>query len=436
MTPGTVQKAAPLRREGVAPAAGARLRKALVAGLGTRHGTAAWFALSALRRGGAPADVVRAYRAQLLWERGDSAGAETAWRRLAERAPRNPDWPLWLSNAARTRGDFAAAERILAEARERGASGPALEMTLEHYGRWLRRSNIAPAEAEALVRDPEAPPYRLLHASIFLSTEGALGLAREGLGRVADHPRHGRQARTELAALDALEQAGLQGSLPGTLSPARAFVLVPRPRSDTLVIVFMPPAGGFGATANATQAMLGRAPLNACYLYDSKALYHLAGTDRFGDGYGAMIEGLKRLARELRARRVVTLGPSAAGFTAIRAGIDIAADAAIAAGGVTSMAADAMLADGRLPGTRARLLECVPEQARDLRPELVALAGRMPIHLFYGEGNREDAMHARHIDGVPGVRLHRIEGLGMHDPLGELLLRGQTAALEPLLAGA
>jgi hypothetical protein len=425
---------APRRPAGLVSAAGGGVRKALAAALGARHGAAAWFALSALRRGGGPGDAARAYRAQLAWERGDSARAEAAWRRLAERAPGNPDWPLWLSNAARTRGEFAAAERILIEARERGAGGPALETTIEHYGRWLRRSNIAPAEAEALVGDPGAPPYRLLHAAIFLSTEGRLDLARHGLARVAGHPRHGRQARTELAALDALERGGLQLSLPGTLSPARPHVLVRRPGSDTLVIVFMPPAGGFGGTANAIQAMLGRDPPHALYLYDSNALYHLAGTDRFGAGYAAMVEGLRRLADELGVRRVVTLGPSAAGFTAIRAGIDIGADAVVAAGAVTSMTADAMHADGRMPGTRSRLLESVPEQARDLKPDLVAHAGRARIHLFYGDSNREDRMHAHHLGDVPGVTLHPIADLGMHDPFGELLLRGRTDALEPLLA--
>jgi hypothetical protein len=426
---------APRGPAGLAPAAGAGLRKALAAALGAKHGPAAWFALSALRRGGGPGDAARAYRAQLAWERGDSARAEAAWRRLAQRSPANPDWPLWLSNAARTRGEFASAERILVEARERGAGGQAIEMTIEHYARWLRRSNIAPAEAEALVNDPEAPPYRLLHASIFLSTEGRLDLARRGLARVADHPRHGWQARTELAALDSIERSGLQHSLPGTLSPARPHVLVRQPRSETLAIVFMPPAGGFGATANAIQAMLGANPPNALYLYDSAALYHLAGTDRFGPGYPAMIEGLRRLAAELGARRVVTLGPSAAGFTAIRAGIDIGADSVVAAGAVTSMTEAAMHSDGRMPGTRTRLLECVPEQARDLKPDLVDGAARTRVHLFYGDSNREDSMHAHHLGGVPGVTLHPIDDLGMHDPFGELLLRGETGALEPLLAG-
>lgn len=421
-------------RQGIAPAAGAGLRKALVAGLGSKHGTACWFALSALRRGGRLADAVGAYRAQLAWERGHVAQAEAGWRRLAERAPKNPDWPLWLSNAARTRGEFATAERILIEARDRGARGQALEMTIEHYGRWLRRSNIAAAEAEALVKDPEAPPYRLLHASIFLSTEGLLEQARKGLARVGDHPRHGRQARTELAALDAIERRGLEGRLPGTLSPARPYVLVRQPGADTLVVVFMPPAGGFGATANATHAMLGRNPPHALYLYDSNGLYHLAGTDHFCRGYDAMVHGLKRLAAELAVSRVVTLGTSAAGFTAIRAGIDIGAHAVIAAGAVTSMTEAAMNADGRMPGTRARLLECVPEHARDLKPDVVERDGRTPIHLFYGDGNREDAAHARHLRAVTGVTLHPIHDLGMHDPFGELLLRGRSDALEPLLA--
>jgi hypothetical protein len=148
-----------------------------------------------------------------------------------------------------------------------------------------------------------------------------------------------------------------------------------------------------------------------------------------------MVDGLKALAAETGARRVVTLGPSAAGFTAIRAGLDIGADVAIGAGAVTSMTAVAMQADGRLPGTRSRLLECVPEQARDLRPELIAEGGRMRVHLFYGGDNREEAMHAEHLADVSGVALHRIDGLGMHDPFGELLLRGETAALEPILGG-
>jgi hypothetical protein len=133
--------------------------------------------------------------------------------------------------------------------------------------------------------------------------------------------------------------------------------------------------------------------------------------------------------------RVVTLGPSAAGFTAIRAGIDIGADAVVAAGAVTSMTAEAMHADGRMPGTRSRLLESVPEQARDLKPDLIARGGRTRAHLFFGDSNREDSMHAHHLRDVPGVTLHPIADLGMHDPFGELLLRGETDGLGPLLAG-
>lgn len=378
----------------------------------------------------------RARLAEAAWSRGDIEGARELWQSLAEDEPNNPDWVLKLSQAASANAELELAERILVDAHNRGVSNPEMESAITHYQRWRRRSNTAIDDAIAIVSDPKASPFKVFYSAVYLSSEGLLEPARTGLNRLLDNRRLAHSARAQLAALDVLEKtdANERPNMPGWLSPARSSAVVRAPGSDTVVIAFAPVGGLFGVPINVVHAMLPRG-VNAIYLYDSKHLNHMTGTDRFGPGYQSMISGLRGMVAEMGARKVITLGPSSAGFTAIYAGLDLEADGVVAFSPPTNATLANMEKDGRFPQIRLRTSRETPEAMIDLRPRLENRTACSRIGIYYGDDQPQDRMHAEHLAGVRGVTLNPISGLGTHDSVSELVLRGQTDALERFVRG-
>ncbi len=372
----------------------------------------------------------RALLAEQAFSRADMETARKMWQALADDEPYNPNWALRLSQLASATGDHDLAEKILLDARDRGASNPEVDTLIGHYQRWLRRSNTAIGDAIATVADPDASPFKVFFSSVFLSSEGLLEPAREGLKRLANNRRLGSSARAQLAALDILGRTdpSHRANIPGWLSPARNSAIVRAPGSDTVVVAFAPPGGLFGVPVNVLHAMLPP-NVNAIYLYDSKQLCHLAGTDRFGPGYQAMIAGLRETIADMGARKVITVGPSAAGFTALCAGLDLGADGVIAFSPPTNTTQENMEKDGRFPSTLYRHLRETPEFSRDLRPQLEARNSCSRIEIYYGDEHPQDRKHAEHLAGVRGVNLNPVSGFGSHDSVSELALRGQLGAL-------
>jgi tetratricopeptide (TPR) repeat protein len=368
--------------------------------------------------------------ADRAWARGDVEQARKLWQSLADDEPYNPIWSLRLSRIANAEGDYELAEKILLDARDRGALNEELENGIVHYGRWRRHSNAAIEEAIRTVSDLSASPFKVFFSSVYLSSEGRLEPAREGLNRLVNNRRLGHSARAQLAALDILEKTApsRRADIPGWLSPARSSAVVRAPGSDTVVVAFAPPGGLFGVPVNVLHAMLPP-NVNAIYLYDSKQLYHLAGTDRFGPGYQTMISGLRETIADMGAKNVITIGPSAAGFTALCAGLDLKAQSVVAFSPPTNTMRANMEADGRFPHILLRSLREIPQFERDLRPQLEDRDCCPQIDIYYGGDHPQDRMHAEHLDGVRGVNLHPVSGLGTHDSVSELVLRGQLGTL-------
>jgi hypothetical protein len=373
----------------------------------------------------------RAWLADRVWLRGDMEGARKLWQSLSDEEPYNPRWALKLSLVARESGDTPLAEQILLDARDRGANSEELQSGIVHYQRWNRQSNAAVDDAIAVVSDPEASPFRVFFSSVYLSSEGLIAPAREGLNRLRDHRRLGRSARAQLAALEILESTDprQRANIPGWLSPARNSAVVRAPGSDTLVIAFAPPGGLFGVPVNVLHAMLPD-NVNAIYLYDSRQLNHLTGTDRFGPGYQTMLKGLRGMIDEMGATNVITMGPSAAGFTALQAGLDLKAQGIVAFSPPTNTTqANMEVKDGRYLHILYRSLREHPEFAKDLRPVLENRDSCPQIDIYYGEDQPQDRMHAEHVAGVRGIDLHPVSGYGDHDSVSEMVLRGKINLL-------
>lgn len=409
----------------------------LVRGLfGRERVDAARAGLAAWRRHRALPVARGAWRAESAWLRGHADAAEREWKSLAAACPGDPLWPERLSEAANLHADYARAEQVVVDAQARGAASDTLDLLAEHYGRFNRRSNSAEDEALAQVDAPTISPLRLFQSAVYLSSIGRIAEARAGLSRLMNHRRMGVGAAAQLRALDLLEAAQRDKpiDIPGWLSPARSSALVREPGADTLVVAFMPPGGLFGVPVNALHAILTPARTHALYLYDSRGLYHLAGTDRFGPGYAAMLGGIRTLSAELGSRRLVTLGLSAAGFTALRAGLDLNADRVIGFAPVSSLAQADMETDARMPAQRQRVLAHLADFTRDLIPEFQASPCRPAITIYYGSGNPQDRWHAERFGQIAGADLRPLPGLASHDPVGHLLLTGREGEIADLVA--
>ena len=371
-------------------------------------------------------------RAEDAWWHGDAPAAIVHWRALERVQPTVAEWPLMISRATRERGEFETAERTLRDARIRGIEDEAVELALLRLERMNRRSNSAIPDAEAIVADPAASPNKIFDACFYLMAHNRLDQARAGYERIASQPAYKVLARGHLAVIDLLSRARASGrpDVPAWVSPAESSTLVREPASDTLVVCFALPAGSLGLSLNALHAMLSSKGVNALYLYDSRQVLHLAGTDRFGPGYQAMLDGIRAVARELGVRRLITVGGSATGYTAIRTALDLDADGALVFGAQTFMTPNASFALARSAHTLTKMIEHIRPMMKNLRPLIEAKAHAPRIEIFFSAQNRRDRMHAGNIAGLPGVTLHPIEGIERHDCLTEMAHRGHHDLLD------
>jgi hypothetical protein len=395
--------------------------------------------LSAVQRAGIAASSGTRREERLAafeWWRGNGPEAVRHWRALEAKQPERAAWPLKIAQATKEDGDIDEAERVLFAARERGIGGEALELDLLRYARLSRRSNSATDDAEAIVADPGAPDAKVLFAAYHLITQNRLAGARTGLERVAANPKYRALSLGYLAATETLARAQADGrpQMPGRVSPALNSILVREPSSDTLVVGFALPEGTLGLPLNATHAMLSSAGVNGLYLHDSRNLYHLAGTDRFGPGYRAMIDGIRGIAAELGVKRLITVGGSATGYTALRTAMDLDADGALVFSPATLMLPTARPENARGAYTLVRLKQNVRPMMEDLRPRLAARKSPPRIAVYYSASNNRDIMHASNMVGVWGVELHPVEGLGRHDSLTEMAHRGYHDLLDAFAA--
>ncbi|MEJ1970225.1 MAG: hypothetical protein WDN03_16585 [Rhizomicrobium sp.] len=384
---------------------------------------AAWRRLALARSSGA---ARRERLAEEAWWRGDGAAAVRYWDGLARDEPRRAAWPLKLSRAAKERGDLAAAERILLDASGRGIDDKAIELGLLRYARLLHRSNAAVDDALEIVADPKASSAKVFYSAFYLMAENRLERARDGFGRVLDDARLGPLARGHLAAIDLLARAraGGRADVPGWLSAAQSSIVVLEPSSDTTVVAFSPPEGAFGLSVNALHAMLSSAGVNAIYLFDSRQLYHLGGSDRFGPGYAAMLGGVRAMLAAMGTRRLIVMGASASGYTALLAALDLKADGALVFSPLTTIVPAAPLGATRSAHILARLRQEALPMLKNLRPLLQARQSCPRIEIYYSASNARDRLHAGNVAGVRGVTLHAIGAHQRHDCLTEMAFRG------------
>ena len=195
-----------------------------------------------------------------------------------------------------------------------------------------------------------------------------------------------------------------------------------RPGSRSVLFVFCGLNNLPGVADETLIAQMADVDAHLVILRDPHGLIYLKGVAPLGGDMAATAQGMVDLAAGLGAERILCFGTSAGGYAALRYGLMVGAERVIGFGALTLLTAERcrVRADGRAAGLGQRLVDEVEAQLGDCRPMLEARDPPMQVDLYFGEKMPLDRFQAEHVDGVPGVRLHPLEGVGTHAVVSNL----------------
>lgn len=332
---------------------------------------------------------------------GDDPLAEREMLRLIELSPDSPQWYARAQRLYLHLGREDKAEEILRAGLSRGLAGAVL---LQHIT-WL-------------------PPIADL-------ADQLLGWARGvGKGAPADvrgavqsillhyAPPRGAVAPEDLSLayrrLLMLSPPDAALKRPAELAQVLAEVQASRPSaSGCVALVFLGLANRAMLPTEIFDRFLAALDISALYIQDNRRLSGIVGVASLGKTFEDTVDALQGMLREQGCRRCITIGSSAGGYPALRYGLRLGAEKILCFSGPTNITAEFLVNDGRA-SIIARRVQALPREVLDMKPHVLAAEGQSEIHMFYGERHQLDSMHARYLEGCPGVRLHPLEGLEDH----------------------
>jgi thioredoxin-like negative regulator of GroEL len=171
--------------------------------------------------------------------------------------------------------------------------------------------------------------------------------------------------------------------------------------------------------------------INVVYLRDFAKRAYLRGVSALGASEEETTAVLKRMAAELGAKRLIAMGSSSGGFSALRVGALMGADAAVSFSGPTAIAS--FLDQTRVSAWNPNFfVKAIMEREGDLPFDLVPLLSRpsnTKFIQFYGADSPDDVRQARRLEGLPGVTLLPVPGIGDHFVVDHMIGDGSFEAL-------
>lgn len=214
--------------------------------------------------------------------------------------------------------------------------------------------------------------------------------------------------------------------------------------SGALLVVFCP-----GITRRAAWTRYFSAfKAHQLFIDDFSNLAGLKGLPGLGSSPQENADAIKAFQKKLGAKRLVFYGFSIGGFSALLHGALAPADHVIACspssvGDPRAIDENERRIDRRAWAVTPRFERDLPlEEGQpyypqgDLKPIYAADHPHPPATIFFSEGRREDAMHARRIAGAPDVRLAALEGHSGHwSDMAAIASGEMEAALKAALKG-
>lgn len=182
-----------------------------------------------------------------------------------------------------------------------------------------------------------------------------------------------------------------------------------RTGSTDLVLIF----GGM-------QSMMGIAPpaapmtllrhhrLNILSFSDPSRRLLLGGVPSLAADYDGTIEQLRGLIARWGVKRVMVIGYSMGGYTALKYALDLKAEKLLL------MSGGVMIPPNTEGAFLADVFKRVGRQHENARDLVVARGMEMDITLAYGAENSQDAWQASHLAGLPNVTLRPLQGVSNH----------------------
>jgi tetratricopeptide (TPR) repeat protein len=170
---------------------------------------------------------------------------------------------------------------------------------------------------------------------------------------------------------------------------------------------------------------------NAIYLRDFGKRQFVRGISALGGTEEATLAGLAKLTAELGAKRTIFMGSSGCGFTALRYGALMGADAAVSFSGPTATATaydNTKTSIWNPDFFKKILMQREGELPFDLVPVL-SQPSRTKFLQIYGENAAADAKQAQRIGGLPGVTLMPVAGVSDHFVVDHMIGDGSFDAL-------
>jgi hypothetical protein len=160
-------------------------------------------------------------------------------------------------------------------------------------------------------------------------------------------------------------------------------------------------------------------------------LFFLSGVTSLGADYASTIDGLRRIARDLGASTIHTMGNSGGGLGAVQMGLDLGAQSVLCLAGNM----------GLVPRLRRRVADEFPK-SKSFEPAMLDPRYRYEsssvyprIRLIYGDAHKVDRSEAARFKGLEGVELLPLPGWKEHLVIDDLIGKNEfVPTLEWMLA--
>jgi len=211
------------------------------------------------------------------------------------------------------------------------------------------------------------------------------------------------------------------------LMALRGFLEMPVPDSDTILIVFGGTNNRLWMTFSLLHRILRKTGVSVIYCRDLQRVWYAGGIVGLGHDFQSTVEGFRELVTRYGAKRVLTLGNCIGCLGALRYGLSLGAQGALAISPKLRLMGDLE------PHQRARLrpiLHRGPAQDKNIHREYLEVSSRPNVALIFGEQCAGDVYNANVMADVPGITLAGIPDSSDADSVKDLLVRG---LFEPLL---
>ena len=198
--------------------------------------------------------------------------------------------------------------------------------------------------------------------------------------------------------------------------------------ADTVMFCFCGVTHRLGLPITMFQRRVATLPVSTVYLRDFHRLLYVGGIRSLGPDRSAALTGLRAIADDLGARRIICLGTSGGGYGALRFGLELGAETIVSLAGLVNM--DPETQPIRKP-MAVKLRKTFPNEELDCRALYLAAKERPRMIIAYGEHAWDDRLQAELMKGIDGVELISVSAHDEHGVVPELIRREE---LDPLLA--